>query len=80
MKKRRGETARSTIVRTSLPPATLAASVLRALREPPREAGDALERRLRTWSWERYAEVAIAAYQRAIALGGARAAGVASAG
>jgi len=42
-------------------------AVIRALERGPRERDDALERRLRTLSWERHAEHTIDAYARAVA-------------
>lgn len=48
-------------------PATIRTAVLRALERGPRERGDELERRLRTYTWQRTGEATLAAYARAIA-------------
>jgi glycosyltransferase involved in cell wall biosynthesis len=48
-----------------LDPAAIRNAVVRALEEPPRPAGDALDKRLRTFRWDAYAKRAVEAYQRA---------------
>ena len=48
-------------------PATIREAVLRALARGPRDRGDALERRLGAYTWQRAARAAIDAYARAIA-------------
>jgi glycosyltransferase involved in cell wall biosynthesis len=51
-----------------LDPEGIRAAVTSALERPPRERGDALDRRLRALSWERHAEQTIDAYVRASVL------------
>ena len=51
-------------------PATIRTAVLRALERGPRERGDALERRLGSYTWQRTGEATLAAYARAIAARG----------
>ncbi|HEY0394384.1 MAG TPA: glycosyltransferase family 4 protein [Candidatus Elarobacter sp.] len=48
-------------------PATIRAAVLRALARPPRDRGDALERRLGAYTWQRTAKATLEGYARAIA-------------
>ena len=48
-------------------PATIRSAVLRALERGPRDRGDALERRLGTYTWRRTGEATLEAYARAIA-------------
>jgi glycosyltransferase involved in cell wall biosynthesis len=48
-------------------PRSIRAALLRALDRPPRASGDALERRLREFSWRRNAEATRTAYELAIA-------------
>ena len=50
-------------------PATIRAAVLRALERGTRDRGDALERRLGAYSWQRTAAATIEAYARAMARG-----------
>ncbi len=45
-------------------PESIRAAVLRALERGPRDAADALERRLRARTWRAHAEATLAAYQR----------------
>jgi glycosyltransferase involved in cell wall biosynthesis len=49
-------------------PATIRAAVLRALERGPRDRGDALERRLGTYTWRRTGEATLEAYARAMAV------------
>lgn len=49
-------------------PASMRAAVVRALSRPPRVAGDALEQRLRSFSWRRTATATLEAYELAVAL------------
>jgi glycosyltransferase involved in cell wall biosynthesis len=51
-------------------PAMIRAAVLRALERGPRERGDALERRLGAYTWQRNGQATLAAYTRAIAARG----------
>ena len=51
-------------------PAMIRAAVLRALDRGPRERGDALERRLGAYTWQRNGQATLAAYTRAIAARG----------
>jgi len=51
-------------------PRSIRAAVLRALRRPVRSGGDALERRLREFTWRRTAEATRTAYELAIARSG----------
>jgi glycosyltransferase involved in cell wall biosynthesis len=53
-----------------LDPAAIRDAVVRALNHPPRQPGDALERRLRTYTWRAHAEATLDAYARAVALRG----------
>lgn len=46
-------------------PAAIRRAVVDALARAPRQRGDALERRLGTWTWERHAEATLDAYARA---------------
>jgi glycosyltransferase involved in cell wall biosynthesis len=48
-------------------PATIRAAVLRALERGPRDRGDALERRLGAYTWQRTGEATLDAYARAMA-------------
>ncbi|MEA2688853.1 MAG: hypothetical protein QOD51_1460, partial [Candidatus Eremiobacteraeota bacterium] len=48
-------------------PATIRAAVLRALERGPRDSGDALERRLGAYTWQRTGAATLQAYARAIA-------------
>jgi glycosyltransferase involved in cell wall biosynthesis len=48
-------------------PATIRAAVLRALDRGPRDRGDALERRLGAFTWQRTGEATLEAYARALA-------------
>ncbi|HEY0615827.1 MAG TPA: hypothetical protein VGC96_14350, partial [Candidatus Elarobacter sp.] len=48
-------------------PATIRAAVLRALERGPRDRGDALERRLGAYTWQRTGQATLEAYARAIA-------------
>jgi glycosyltransferase involved in cell wall biosynthesis len=45
-------------------PASIRAAVLRAIGRGPREPGDDLETRLKTFTWRRHAEITLAAYER----------------
>jgi glycosyltransferase involved in cell wall biosynthesis len=47
-------------------PASIRAAVLRALDRPPRDRGDALERRLGAYTWERTGRATLEAYARAM--------------
>lgn len=49
-------------------PTSIRAAVLRALERPPRDRGDALDRRLGRRTWERHAEATLEAYARAIVI------------
>jgi glycosyltransferase involved in cell wall biosynthesis len=48
-------------------PATIRAAVVRALERGARERGDALDRRLAAFTWQRHGEATLAAYGRAVA-------------
>jgi glycosyltransferase involved in cell wall biosynthesis len=48
-------------------PATIRAAVLRALERGPRDRGDALERRLGAYTWQRTGQATMEAYARAMA-------------
>jgi len=53
-----------------LDPDGIREAVLRALERPPRDRGDALERRLGARTWQRHAQLALDAYARAVAARG----------